>query len=241
MDVYVSRTREGTKEFPMHKHSDFEIAFYSNTAGVVRTPCGNYSFYPGSIVIIPPNTYHSSCSDTELNGIYLRGNFNILFHLKTPLVLRDNKYNEGRKLVDIIYNNCYGNKEYLSSLCDAFIHFLATNLEFEDEIWETVNELVDEITRRALVIDINLSEILRKSGYAEDYIRSKFKKATGKTPVVFLTDIRIKNACFLIETYGTSMPLSEVAEACGYTDYVYFSKKFKEIMGMSPKKYRDRC
>ena len=112
-------------------------------------------------------------------------------------------------------------------------------MEFEDEIGKAVNELIDEITERAFETDLNLSEILRKSGYAEDYIRLNFKKATGKTPVVFLTEIRIKNACFLIETYGTSVPLSEIAEACGYTDYIYFSKRFKDLIGMSPKQYRD--
>ena len=31
-------------------------------------------------------------------------------------------------------------------------------------------------------------------GYTEDYIRSIFKKITGKTPLEFLTDIRVKQS-----------------------------------------------
>ena len=77
-----------------------------------------------------------------------------------------------------------------------------------------------------------------ESGYAEDYIRAHFKRITGKTPNEFLSGIRIKRACFLIETYRDSLSLSQISEQCGYTDYVYFSKKFKSVTGMSPKEYK---
>ncbi len=239
MDIYVSQSQKGVKEFPMHKHSDFEIAFYPDTTGVLRTPEKIYPFYPGSAVIVPPGVYHSSCTDTELNAIYVKGNVNLLFHLNTPIVVQDNRNGEGRQLISLIYNNRFGNKEYLSSLCDAFIHFLVKNIDFKDETDKTVNDLIEEFTRLSFEPDLNPSEILRKSGYAEDYIRSKFKKVTGKTPIAFITDIRIKHACFLIETYGNSLNLSEIAEASGYTDYVYFSKRFKEVTGVSPREYRD--
>ncbi len=238
MEIIVSRTRKGTKLFPMHKHAYSELSFYSETAGVMKTPDKSYPFSPGSIVIIPPDTYHSTIGETELDGIYLRGDFNALPRLKSPLVLRDNRDGEGKKLINIIYNNRFGNREYLASLCDAYIHFLITNMQFDDEIGEAVKEIKDEITRLAYDSRINPTEILKKSGYAEDYIRAKFKEATGKTPIAFLTDIRIKHARFLTETFGSSLTLAEVAEMCGYTDYVYFSKKFKEVTGLSPRKYR---
>ena len=86
---------------------------------------------------------------------------------------------------------------------------------------------------------INLTEILQKSGYSEDYIRSVFKKLTGKTPHEFLTDIRMNHACFLIDVYKDTLLLSQIAEKCGYLDYVYFSKIFKSVKGVSPKSYRE--
>ena len=30
---------------------------------------------------------------------------------------------------------------------------------------------------------------------------------------------------------------AEIAEKCGYTDYVYFSRRFKQITGISPREY----
>ena len=238
MNFTISFTQKGIREIPMHKHSELEISFYADTYGELRTPDGNYRFCPGSIVIIPSDTFHSSHSETELNVIYLRGKFNSLFHLDKPIVLKDNEEGEASQLVKLIYNNRYGNKEYLSALCDAYVHLLASNIKFEDEIGKAINQIIENITHNAFEPDISIAKILRNTGYAEDYIRSKFKKATLKTPTELLTDIRISHACFLIEVYGETYPLSQIAEKCGYTDYVYFSKKFKELTGVPPKKYK---
>ena len=240
MNMYVSKTQKGIKEFPLHKHKEFEIAFYPQTTGELRTLEKNYSFGPGDTIIVPPGVLHGSFTDTELNAIYLKGDFNLLFHLKTPVVLPDTRNNEARQLINLIYSNRFGNKEYFISLCDAFIHFLASNIEFEDESDKTVNEIIEHFTQHAFDPDINSTQILKNSGYAEDYVRSKFKKVTGKTPKAFLADIRINHARFLMEAYGNSLPLSEIAEICGYTDYVYFSKRFKSITGKSPREYRGK-
>jgi AraC-like DNA-binding protein len=82
-----------------------------------------------------------------------------------------------------------------------------------------------------------MRSLLTKSGYAEDYIRAKFREITGYTPVEFLTKVRISQACSLIDMYGNSLQLSEIAEKCGYTDYVYFSRRFKALTGISPREY----
>ena len=98
-------------------------------------------------------------------------------------------------------------------------------------------EIISEITDNFYDSNIDLGYILRRSGYAEDYVRAHFKKITGKTPTEFLTKIRIHHACYLIDIYRNSMSLSQIAEKCGYTDYIYFSRKFKQIKGISPQKY----
>ena len=68
--------------------------------------------------------------------------------------------------------------------------------------------------------------------------QESIRRITGKTPVEFLTDVRIRHACFLMEFYGETLSLGQVAEQCGYNDYVYFSKKFKQAVGLSPRAYQ---
>ena len=78
---------------------------------------------------------------------------------------------------------------------------------------------------------------LEKQIQASEKRIAKFKKNIGKTPTEFLTEIRITHACHLIDIYKKHIPLSDIAERCGYTDYVYFSRRFKQITGTCPNKY----
>ena len=111
-------------------------------------------------------------------------------------------------------------------------------LELDSAMQRSVQKVISEIIKNAFDSQINLASILSRSGYSEDYIRSCFKSTTGKTPNEFLTDIRIGHACFLIDVYRDELSLAEISERCGYSDYVYFSKKFKLILGMSPREYK---
>ena len=140
----------------------------------------------------------------------------------------------------MIYENRYANVAYLNSLCVAYVSFLLQRFEIKNPIYESIKGVITEISENAFDSEIDLASILTKSGYSEDYIRACFKQFTGKTPNEFLSDIRIKHACFLIDIYRSECPLSRIAEQCGYLDYVYFSKKFKSVTGMSPKAYRDQ-
>lgn len=238
MNYVVSNSQKGLKLIPFHKHNEYEITYYKNTYGVLRTPEGKYDFFPGSIVIIPPETVHESSSLTDLDGIYIKGSLNHIFQLDSPVVIKDNEDCEAQKLISLILKNRYGNKEYLTSLCDSYVHYLALNMKLECESVRAVNDIITQITNSALIPDVNVGRILNNCGYSEDYIRSMFKKITRKTPIEFLTDIRVSHACFLIESVGATLSLAQIAEKCGYSDYVYFSKKFKEVMGVSPKKYK---
>ena len=152
----------------------------------------------------------------------------------------DNEKHEGRLLAEMLYGNRFGNEDFISSLCETYILFLLSNLTIESDIDRAVNGIITEISGKAFRSDFEPCGALIKSGYAEDYIRNRFKAKTGKTPTQFLTDIRIKRACFLIEVYKSSYSLTEISEQCGFTDYIYFSKRFKSITGFSPAEYKKR-
>jgi AraC-like DNA-binding protein len=86
--------------------------------------------------------------------------------------------------------------------------------------------------------DFDVTKLLKQSGYAEDYIRAHFKKITGKTPVEYLNELRINHAKTLINIYQNSTPLIDISLNCGFDDYIYFSRKFKQIVGVSPATYK---
>lgn len=238
MNLQINCTQDGTKTYPMHKHTDYEIMFYLQGIGSLRTRNVDYPFTPGSIIIVPPGIEHGSTSKNGFKNISISGSFENLLHLKDTVTLFDNEQNEGEMLARMIYNNRHKNNDYLSKLCTTYIHFILQYISVSNNISMSINKIINEIENNFYDCDINLCHLLQKSGYAEDYIRSYFKKVTGKTPSAFLTDIRIKRAAFMIDVYANTLSLQQIAEQCGYTDYIYFSKKFKSIFGMSPKKYK---
>lgn len=240
MSFKINCTPNGVVQYPMHTHKNYEIMLYLDGEGYMRTELGNIPFEAGTIIIVPPNIKHGSISRNGFKNISIEGDFEAYFHFDTVKSFEDNETQEGKMIAKMIYENSYGNDTFLASLCTAYICFLMQRFDLDCAIQKAVKEIVFEISQQAFDSQIDLAFILSKSGYSEDYIRSCFKKITGKTPNEFLTDIRIKHACFLIDIYKNKLSLSEIAERCGYLDYIYFSKKFKTIMGASPKTYRDQ-
>lgn len=235
---FIINTKAG--DTPSHKHNHFEILIYTNGRGILQTSGQNIEVFPGKLAIIPPGTMHGGkASDTEFERIYIGGDFSPFFSLPSPVVVMDNPLNEGLFLAKTIFSNRHSNHDYLAALINAFEHFLIQNIKMENEVFGATKSIIDRLSSDFSNYNINLRDILKGSGYAEDYIRAQFKKITGKTPNRFLTEIRINHACSLIDIYHQSLSLSEIAEKCGYTDYVYFSRRFKQIKGISPRVYSD--
>ena len=240
MNLQINRTNDGVVQYPLHTHSHHEIMYYIEGEGHMRTAVGDFPFRPGTVIIVPPCVEHGSASKNGFRNISILGEFERYLNFDRVIYLEDTDTHESGMLAKLIYENRFGNKTYLESLCTAYICFLMQCFDIENNIDRTIKKIISEISEQAFDPAINLTGILKKSGYSEDYIRSVFKRSTGKTPHEFLTDIRMNHADFLIDVYKNELSLSEIAEKCGYWDYVYFSKKFKSFKGVSPKAYRDQ-
>lgn len=240
MEFIINCSPDSHKGYPIHKHEQYEIIFYLTGKGQMHTSDHNYEFDAGNIIIIPPGTLHASYSKEGFKSIYMRGEFGRYFNLHETVCFRDNDRGEAKQLALIAFANRFGDTDYLASLCTSLIHYILQNLKFVDNVGYAVSKLMSSIADSFHDSTLNLSTLLCESGYAEDYIRAHFKRITKKTPIEFLTGIRIKHACFLMEVYGDSLSLYEIAEQCGFTDYVYFSKRFKAITGIPPQKYKTK-
>lgn len=227
-------------ETPPHKHKHYEIIIYTKGDGVFHTSEKDIRVEPGKILIIPPGTIHSSSSDCKtFERMYIGGDFNRVFSLPSITVIDNADKNEGLFLAKTIYNNRHSAHEYLSALINAFTHYMLKNIKTENEVFKSIRNITEKITENFYDFNLDLNALLKNSGYSEDYIRAQFKNITGKTPTEFLTEIRIAHACYLIDTYKNTLSLADIAEKCGYSDYVYFSKRFKSITGVSPRKYME--
>ena len=63
-----------------------------------------------------------------------------------------------------------------------------------------------------------------------------FKEAVGISPHAYYQNLRMENACGLLE--GSRLKISAIAKSCGFEDALYFTQAFKRHTGMTPSNYR---
>ena len=84
--------------------------------------------------------------------------------------------------------------------------------------------------------DLSLQEVSDAVGISRTYFSKAFKEMTGEKYWDYLSAYRIEKAKELL--CNTSLGQAQISEQVGYGSEFHFSRKFKEIVGMSPNKFR---
>ncbi len=87
-----------------------------------------------------------------------------------------------------------------------------------------------------LLEDLSLRAIAEHFSLNKNYLSSSFKRETDISLTNYVNQERIRNAIYLLNT--STVPIQEIAEKCGIDDLNYFSRIFRQIVGMSPSSYR---
>lgn len=81
-------------------------------------------------------------------------------------------------------------------------------------------------------------DMIIKSGNTSSAVGTRiFKELLGKSPIEYLTHIRITHAADMLK--HTDKSVSDIAFLCGFRDSNYFSLQFKKATGSSPRKFRN--
>jgi YesN/AraC family two-component response regulator len=83
---------------------------------------------------------------------------------------------------------------------------------------------------------ISLQEVAGASGLSAPYFSTIFKEEMGENLSNYLNRLRVEKAAAMLKK--TDLSMGEVVAACGFEDQSWFSKIFKNYIGMSPGKYR---
>lgn len=237
---FASITPVGTVKYPMHKHNTYEVMCYLEGSGYLATEHVNIPFDKGSIIIVPPGVLHGSVSKEGFRNVSVGGDFNNMFFFNKPTLIRDDANSSGEMLAKLILNNYTSESEYLLSLINTYAYFILKSSELKNPTKKAISQIISQISEGFTDTDFDVTDVLNKSGYAEDYMRSEFKKMTGRAPVAYLNELRLRHAAKLLEIYSANISISELSYACGFSDPVYFSKKFKDFTGISPLNYQKK-
>lgn len=123
---------------------------------------------------------------------------------------------------------------WLTGVLHRFIQysFDFPQVKHSDVVYKAIQYLRDHYDQK-----VSLDDVARHVYLSRAYLSSLFKDETGQSLFGYLTQIRVEKSRQMLEAGRLS--LSEIALRCGFEDQSYFSKVFKRIAGMTPKKYRD--
>lgn len=83
-----------------------------------------------------------------------------------------------------------------------------------------------------------LTGIARECGYDKSYLCRAFRKHTGISIFQYLLRQRLQAAMLMLRS--TKEKVLSVALECGFGDIGHFNRKFKALVGVSPRAYRQR-
>jgi two-component system response regulator YesN len=131
----------------------------------------------------------------------------------------------------------------ISNHIDSLSRTISTHLDRMKEHKQSSGH--DKIIQKAMeYIKDNLSKQLTLSMVASNvhlnptYFSEYFKIKTGENFTSYLTRMRMEEAKRLLA--NPCLKINEIAACLGYSDPRYFSKTFKEVIGILPKEYKEQ-
>lgn len=128
------------------------------------------------------------------------------------------------------------NDDNIDIVSESVVLYVFSNLKKEaNKKNDLVYELIRYVEKNFYDRSLSLETLSKEWGYHSKYLSSEFKKRVGIGFSAFLKNTRLKHAVFLMDNGVVS--IKNVAFLCGFDDPLYFSKVFKENVGVSPKQY----
>ena len=209
---YLYCQRDHNFSFPAHLHHSYE--FLTVQAGVMTCTLEtkSYAVHPGEGLLVLPDQIHSYHTQD--------------FSQSVLWVFSDDWVPEfSAQLGQRAYLVC-GTALEQCTLCprphqDADAHLTA----------RIINYVQANYTRA-----LTLEEMAREFGYNYTYLSAYFNQRLHTGFQDFVNQYRVSHAAALLQ--GSSLPITQVAEQCGFGTIRSFNRVFHKAQGMSPSDFR---
>lgn len=130
-------------------------------------------------------------------------------------------------------------KGYIIRLMDHLTNHYQYNFDrkssqiYAEKLFESVQEYI------ANHLDsVTMDDLIHNFHFQSNYFNNMIKKHTGMTYSQYVIRLRIEKSKHLL--YTTDLSVEEIMWLIGYNNKGFFYRKFQELVGMSPKEYRQR-
>ena len=87
-----------------------------------------------------------------------------------------------------------------------------------------------------LASKMEIDDLANVVALSRSHFSRAFKRSVGFSPMEYVVVRRVERAKAMIS--GTREPLAEVALACGFADQAHLNRRFRDVVGISPGRWR---
>ncbi len=220
----------------MHQHDVAEISIYLSGSGVTWSGEQAIPFKKGTIVFYPPNVPHGEESKRGYTEYWILTKWrDPRSEMKSARVFQDTANGTLAKIASALIEE--HQRENTPAITQDLFNIILSYLDR----WEgrkprhpLVDKLAEQLIKRMHEPDLEVGEVMKSLPMSIGHLREHFLQETGKTPMEFLTDLRITEAKRLLRR---GFSVKAAGDQVGYVDPYYFSRIFFQTTGVRPSIY----
>ncbi|HKG05332.1 MAG TPA: AraC family transcriptional regulator [Pedobacter sp.] len=232
--------------------NQYILIYCTEGRGSIHVNEVRYDLLPNTYFIIPKHvqhTYHSNESNpwsihwAHFTGEVAERIYERFLNDGAPVV-HDIPYDENRiKLFEQIYSiveHSFQEKE-MEIMSVSLLHFVSSMVYYKEANPAIYNK--DAISNSILFMKQNINEkfgieeLAQQQNISVSHYSRSFKRKTGVSPINYFNQLKIHKSCQYL--YFTDRNIKEIGAELGFDDQYYFSRLFRNVMGMSPSKYKN--
>ncbi len=233
LDVAHLKWKGGTFSVPPRAFA--AIAFRIKGTAKITAYGKEYHVSEGEVLYFPQNlSYTAQYSETEM----------IVFHVRTEKI---DPYPEvySPENADQIYHECFRAYNAWQNKNPGYIPFTMSRLYSvlgQICVQETTERVPDYFLHALSFIHshytdgkLSIESVCKSAGISATSLRLLFQKHVKKTPIRYITDLRLEYARGLI---SCGVPIEKAASESGFSDPKYFSRVVKKNLGCTPRELK---
>jgi AraC-like DNA-binding protein len=192
----------------------------------------------GSSEVNPWSIYWAYFSGTQAGSItqHLMGKNNYSPRKAKPLVGRVAQFNDilhHLELLENMENLVYANSRFYSFLCSFRLTILSAKKHAKkDGVIQSI-----EYMRENIHGNVSLEDLAKVAGLSVSHYCALFKRKTMQSPLNLYTSMKVQRACQMLQ--NRNQTIKSIAYSLGFFDQYHFSKVFKQVIGTSPKIFKN--
>lgn len=233
--------------------SDFVLVYCAEGAGWLTLQEKTWNVRKGDVLLCPPGIPHAYGADEQQPWtkywVHFRGSMAQAYATQLGLSLSNPVLHVGEDtnltswFLDML-SVLRGGLSQVSLLCASSLlsRILAQMNSLAHEHRQQRAQGLDMGVLMAFLRDhldgrLPLEQMASHVGLSKYHFARKFKQQTGDSPVEFQLRLRLQKASELLES--SSATISAIAASLGFSSPYHFSSAFKQVMGVSPRGYRE--